>query len=149
MDCLFWAYSEHILDLGLRPKPSDYSYYRMLKVYTHGFTPQSTFGGIAPWMVGRLARRHGLSVRMNSVIFRYSHYSAMLEDIIRDLSPVQAMFWGRQRSILLHTHFDIWRRVINLHPAIYLLLDSQHAVYSETVPAHGTPIMALQLYDGG
>ncbi|MDD1777642.1 MAG: hypothetical protein LUQ65_05680, partial [Candidatus Helarchaeota archaeon] len=44
--------------MGEETTSRDYLYWKMLKWWTHGSKPQYTFGGVAPWIIDKLANRH-------------------------------------------------------------------------------------------
>ena len=134
MDCVYEAYTQYLQNLGYRASTLDYLVYRTLKVLTHGISPQPTFGGMVPFIIWCLAKLWGMSVRIQYRIWTPVHLEASAPNLI-------------QRVIVKYSYFGILREVkyITLQPAIYLLLGSHHAIFSQQVPS-GQVVMALQLY---
>ena len=129
MDCLWDAYVDHLRYLSLSPYPGERLFYRALKVLTHGPRPQQTFGGVAPWIVGRLANLHALSTRTSRAIWKPEDWACAASNVA-------------QRAVVSKTNFgeqvwpDCW-----LSPQIILYLRSHHAEFQRCdVPAPGPPL---------
>ncbi len=73
MDCIYKAYSRYLQNFGYRANVFDYLVYRILKILTHGISPQPTYGGIVPFILRNLAKLRGLSVRVQYRISTPAH----------------------------------------------------------------------------
>jgi hypothetical protein len=137
MDCVYHAYADNLEWLGIRATLVDYECYKLLKRWTHGSKPQYTFGGVAPFIVSRLASLHGLPT-----FTVYKIYTPELH--IEVAKKYYSSHYKRLRAIINHTE---WHEVdsIRIEPAIYLLLTESHAVFSERVPRYGIPVTAIQI----
>jgi hypothetical protein len=136
MDCIYAAYCDHLNFLGLKADRVDWLLYRAMKIASHGPLPQPTWGGAVPWIIGTLARRHGLTMTVQYRIFTP-------EVQVADASnPVQ-------RWIARHTDYGeevTFFSFFTLKPAIYLLMGGSHASFLYEVPHwNSVPVMAIQL----
>lgn len=77
MDCLLSAFIGHCEYLGIAPKASTWILYRIMKVATHGATPQYTYGGVAPWMIHRMAAHNEL--RVHIAAYQYMGVDELLD----------------------------------------------------------------------
>lgn len=131
MNCVYHAYAAHMWHMGIKVDGIDGLWYNLLKRITHGREPQPTWGGVVPWMIGRLSKRHDCVVEIQHKIWTPAHYEA------------DASNW-RQCTIAKNSDFGKEIARIDLAPAIYLMLHTQHAVFSTGVPKRLT-VMALQI----
>lgn len=138
MDCVYEAYLDYMDYYGVRTGAKDRLVWRYLKWYTHGGKPQYTFGGVAPFIVQRLAYLHGLTCGTFYRVYTPEHYIAVAKEHYKN------HFW-LMNIIIKNTE---WVEVDKIRgfPGIYLLLTNQHAVFSESVPTYGTPIMLIQIW---
>lgn len=132
MDCLYTAWADYMRWLGHQPDKLDLACYRILKVGTHGPTPQPTFGGVIPWILDRLGRRYGYTVRGEWRIYSPRMYAKVApnrttRNIVKYM-PRHRFGWEVQQ--------------ITLAPAVYLDLGHQHAFFAEQVPDKGCIIAA-------
>lgn len=130
MDCVYHAYTRHMRYLDIEVDTVDRLWYNLLKRITHGSEPQFTWGGVIPWIIRKLANRHGCIVKIQHRIWLPPHYEA------------DATNW-MQRTIVKHTDFGE-EGDITLAPAIYLMLHAQHAEFATRVPKR-LVVMALQI----
>jgi hypothetical protein len=137
MDCVYHAFKDYLYYLDEKPFKTDYLYYRTLKWFMQGSRPQYTFGGITPWIIDRLSSYHGHYIYTEYRVYTPDHYIEVADKYY------PAHSW-RMRMIMNLTR---WHEVetIRLHPAIFLLLTGQHAIFSTKVPDYGTPIMSIQI----
>lgn len=136
MNCVYDAFVDYMKYTKQRMLPDSIKCVRYLLLIRliQGYEPQSTFGGVVPWIYKWLIVRKYL-FNIQHTLFTWDHWMNAAEND-----------W--QRLIVSETDFGEYVDQITLKPAVYLMLDSQHAVFSETVPS-GIPIMAIQLSTGG
>jgi hypothetical protein len=138
VDCVYHAYADYMEWLGEPVTPCDYRYYKILKWWTHGSKPQYTFGGVAPWIIGKLTGLHGLTCATFYRVYTPAHFTLVAQKYYKS-------HFGRMYEIIKRTK---WVEVnsISGFPGIYFLLTGQHAMFSDCVPKYGTPIMLIQLW---
>ena len=145
MDCVRDAYRTHMLwleDFGYidcrwqrrGPWKRDGCVYRLLKVVTHGTRPQYTKGSTVPFIVGVLARLHGLCIDVQ-------HDTLLTPEVVAQVSSNPIQRWLARRCP------GEAMRPPTLAPAIYLMVNAKHAVFSEEVP-QGLVHMAIQIRKG-
>lgn len=137
MDCVYHAYTDYMRYLGEQVGYTDLLYWKTLKWWTHGSKPQYTFGGVAPWIIDKLAGLHGYFVVAVCRIYTPAHYI----EAARVNHPAH---YKRMRAIIQKTN---WWQDNNLYnyAGIYFLLANQHAIFSRTIPTYGIPNMQIFL----
>jgi len=132
MDCVYFAYVSHLEDMGEKARLGELAYFkamrRLLNNNQDGMTPIS----IAPYIVGRLARRHGMVA-----VVQTSHY--MTGEHWVNAAP-------SDYAQLAAAATD-WQYIdrVTLEPAIYGLWSENHALYSKAVPPNRVSVVAIQL----
>lgn len=130
-DCVYHAYVVHLEALGLEPGRWEHARFRFLREIVDHNGP--THGSVAPWIISRLARSHGLKVRVQTGNYwTKKHW-------------IEAARTKIGRAVACKTDYEYSQQLM-LEPAIYLLYGSQHAVFSTGVPLTSYPIMAIQMY---
>lgn len=145
MHCVLTAWQNHMSYLGIDLPANSLShdmYYIIRGVV--GCRNEPTWSGIVPAMIEVMSSLIGCQMRVQHRLWTPEHYLADVEsDVVAegvsDQDAIQRMF------LMCNSDFGECVSRITLAPAIYLLLNSSHAVFSETVPKGG-PIMALQVY---
>jgi len=140
MDCVYQAYLDNLKFLHVRPYPWEYNYWVHLKSLTHGATPQFTFGGAAPWIVSKLAEKHALGVNVFYQVYTPSHFREVVKTYYPD-REVQM----RKAICFINLCGCMVSYFVNM-PAIYLLLDMQHAIFSPTNQIRGKIVSQIYLY---
>jgi hypothetical protein len=137
MDCVYHAYADYLEHMDIKPTRFDYLYYKLLKQWTHGSRPQYTFGGVAPWIINKLAGGHKIK-RMTAFyrIYTPRHYL----DYAEKYYPAH---YKRMASAIYNTNWVGVSEIVFPFPAIYLLLGGQHAVFADKAPSYGMPDMAI------
>lgn len=141
MDCLYDAYIDYLkyLRFGIIDFDYEYLHYRILKKLTHGVGNQYTFGGVAPWMIYKLSMTMGIPIFIQYRLYTIADYwNIAFKDYPKRLKHIR-----KALEFLRINGHEVDE--LTYQPAIYLLLTDQHAVFSETVPNYGYPIMAIQL----
>jgi len=131
MDCVYQAYDRHMRGVGYHRinQHSAFSYWRRVLQGHIGYTEQA----VAPIIIERL-------LDGSSCDFFVEHTYLPIESILhsstlfKDFDPTA-----------MNKYYGEYVEKITLQPAIYFLLSNQHAVYSETVPTKGFPVMAIQI----
>jgi hypothetical protein len=140
MDCIYHAYADHLEYLDIHPTRCDYLYFKILKRWTHGSKPQYTFGGVAPWIVGKLAGMHGLSLAIQYKIYTPEHLREVAKQYYKP-------YYSRMTNAIGYLKYHgVECKEYFLCPAIYLFLDQQHAKFCLEIPEYGIPVMAIALY---
>jgi hypothetical protein len=139
MDCVYHAYADYLEYMDINPTRCDYLYYKLLKQWTHGSKPQYTFGGVAPWIVGKIAGLHSLSY--SDAFYRVYTPEHFIEIARKYYKP----YFRRICNAINKTN---WGEVKEIYgtPGIYFLLTGQHAIFSTQVPQFGKPIMLIQMW---
>ena len=133
MDCVYNAFLIYMEFLNKPVSGVDYVFYKAMKYATHGPTPRYTFGGVVPWMLSGLGRLHGLRLTMEHRVYSKAHHLLVCDNDIQE--------W-----VVRRTDYGEWVRKFTLAPAIYLLLGSQHAVFSTEVVYQHCPTAAFQYH---
>lgn len=140
MDCVYHAYADYMEWLNIRVAPLDYKIYKVLKWWTHGSKPQYTFGGVAPWIINKLVRRH----RVRLFMFEYRIYTP--EHLIAYAKKYYPAHFKRMKCAIESEYwYGLATSKLTLEPAIYLLLGEQHAIFATKIPTHGMPVAAIKL----
>ena len=135
MDCVYDACLDHIWHIGIPTGWTDRAIYRLLKVLTHGPRPQYTKGSTAPFIIGVLAKLHGCRIEVQ-------HDTLLTPEVVAQVSSNPIQRWLARRCP------GEAMRPPTLAPAIYLMVNAKHAVFSEEVP-QGLVHMAIQIYRKG
>lgn len=143
MDCVYRAYQAHLDFLGLEEHPGDYPCYKTLKLLSHDTKDEFLAGGVAPYIIGKVAEiLHQLEALPYVVHDEFDRQFWL--DLYRGDDPNSIL----RRSQVIGGKFLVFPGSPlpgQYFPAIYLLLQDQHAVFSETMPERGMPIMAIRL----
>lgn len=132
MNCVFDAICQHLRAVGEEPQEKDRLLYEAIKLGAQGSTAVHTFGGIVPAIASGIASEHGLGCAIEHSIWTPAHYLAAAENDV-------------QRNWVGISDFGRLVNSITLTPAIYLLLDERHAIFSESPPPFNLIVMAIQL----
>lgn len=129
-DCVFHAFAAHLeATTGQTPTTWDKRYFWAMRRLLD--KDGTTHGSIAPWIVKRLAKKHGLGVRVQtSNYWTKKHWTKY--------APSR---WARLAACAIDYEYN---DVVTLEPAVYLLYGVGHAVFSTHVPEF-LPIVAIQL----
>ncbi len=136
-DCVLHAYFchvKHIFPGAYRPaiRSHDVTAYDVTKRLTHDERYGPTLGCMVPLIVQQM----GLNLSLLVIVQHRLHTPAMyLRSAENDV----------QRALIRPEDFGEYADPLTLEPAIYLLNADNHAVFAETVPDYGVPVMALQL----
>jgi hypothetical protein len=129
-DCVYEALARHLEYLGLSATDEDRLCHRYWKWMLHDDADVPCWGGVVPYLARKITKAHGLVVALEHDVWTPDHYAATAGNMA--LALVSKSCWrGASRGI-------------TLRPAVYLVLDSQHAVFAETVPP-GLVVGAVQL----
>ena len=129
MHCVYTAYCNHLFYLKTYPKDDSYAYETIKRITHDGTLNIFTHVSVVPYLITVMARRHDLSVRIERT-----------EWCACDVYDNEI-----QKYVISVSDYGVLVSEITLEPAIYLLFDAHHAVFSETVPKTGFPVMALRL----
>jgi hypothetical protein len=146
MHCVYTAFDQHVKFLR-RPIPAAiFDTYLHCKQFAHESVNEYTFAGVVPWMYARMLQTLNawLTVKLSMQIqYHYVPWSSML---------AEAGEGGNKRLVMNQTAY-IGEQVekITLSPAIYCLLNDQHATFSKEIPTgRGKRIvMAIKLRSYG
>lgn len=141
MDCVYQAYIEHLDYLLSHHNPIDRMIFLTLRSYLQGVEPRYLFGGIAPYIISRMAAFHGLRIVCQTRLLDQSDYLQIAE---RDYKP----WFKRMRPIIQNTKFYTGNRIQWEFPAaIYFSLATQHAFFSPNyVPDDGCNMSIKMFY---
>jgi hypothetical protein len=107
--------------------------YNAIKHVTHdGNIDVPTHGCVVPYIVRYMAKTMDLGVEAQHCLHTPKMYLNSAET-------------SAQVAIIKYEDFGEYADPLALEPAIYLLNADNHAVFAETVPDYGVPVMALQL----
>jgi len=136
MDCVLNAYKSHLYYLGHKPNSTDEIIYKLIKKRTHGTMNIYTNGGIVPLLISSMAwLGHGLTTEIQHTIWSKNHYLVFAKNSQKNTSMKLAIIAG---------NFGEYVNSITKQPAIYLILDFNHAMFSMEKPK-GVPTMAIKL----
>lgn len=136
-NCVYYAYRDHLLYLGLEPSRADWFLYSTIKKLTQS-PVDYTYNGIVPLMIECMARAKGLDMKVQ-------HYLWTKEMCLAFAIDDNASMLMRLGIITGDFQEEVDK--ITLEPAIYLLYGQRHAIFSTCVPRKGIPVMAIQLSD--
>ena len=139
MNCVYDAFEQHLEYIGEPNYASIFDYYKKLKTMSHGEKAQYTFAGLVPWFYWQMLWEHNLR-SPNTIEMK----------IQRSYLPSQAYMPQAteiQRALLMETSFWGKFEPVTVAPAIYCMLNEQHAYFGEEVPSYpGARILfAVQL----
>ena len=139
MDCVLTAYKSHLCYLGITYNRIDETVYHFIKARTHSTIPSYTYGGIVPLILSTMAfLGHGLNIEIEHSIWTQYHYLSFAAK--EEMSVL--MKFG-----IMAGNFGKKVEKITLEPAIYLMYDMAHAIFSPHVPHSGIPIVAVKILD--
>ncbi len=141
MHCVYDGFAEHMRYIG-EPNYSDvFEEYIKRKRSTHADNPhQYTFAGVLPWLYWHMLFEHNLrtnrviEMRLQRSYLELSEYIPEADEVQREIMMNKTRYWGKQVD------------QITVEPAVYCLLNEQHAQFSTQVPSHkgARVIMAFQ-----
>lgn len=148
-DCVYHAWAQHMHHLNASLNVLSWDMYNLIRMGI-GNERGPTYGGIVPVIVKTLSEAYGCSMRVQHRIWTPEMY---ITDVVHGKSGLDIGPNEMYRFYAVHLIDDASKEGlfgeeverITLEPAIYLLLNTSHAMFSETVPKGG-PIMALQVY---
>lgn len=149
-DCVYRAWVDHMAYLGFLksdffPLLSAWDLYICIRRGV-GNENGYTYGGIVPVIFRAMSGMYGCSVKVQYRIWTPEMYIADIEGggsgLDQKCKHVAAWL---VRDMVSERIFGVEVDRITLAPAVYLLLNQSHAVFSESVPTGG-PVMALQVY---
>lgn len=129
MNCVYTAFSDHMKAIGELEYGTVFDAYLRFKAKTHGPKPQNTFAGIIPWLYNQMLFQHNL-LSTDRIEMKIERSYLDLAEYMQEATEVQ------QRTMLFQTsYYGQWVDEISLSPAIYCMLNEQHAMYAEEIPA--------------
>lgn len=140
MDCVWIAYTNYLDYLGEKLHPDEIGRYKWLKSITHDNISDFISGGVAGHLIEQCAQQYHPISSFVRVIHPEFDKEYWLE-LYKDSHHVR---WLMAQN----TEFFDWHAMIEpcaKYPAIYLLLQLQHAEFLEHVPETGMPILAIRL----
>lgn len=129
MNCVYDAFSQHLRYLN-KPEYADvFKKYVALKQASHGTDPVYTFAGLVPWLYAgmlyeynqRQKQKLSMVIQWNYVTWQECYVEA--EPKHQSLMRFYTPYWGENVN------------KITLKPAVYGLLNEQHAVFSKEIPS--------------
>ena len=136
MNCVLDAYTAHLCHLCCSENKLDIYLYETIKRLTQ--SPGYTFGGTVPFIIESMAKTHRLSIKVEHRVWTQTHYMAYAQSNNMNRFAKLAIVLG---------NFGNEVNKITLEPAIYLMWNSNHAIFSTEVPRKGVPVMAIKLID--
>lgn len=141
MHCVYSAFARHLEHLGEPAYAKVYDMYVNRKIQSHGNIHQYTFAGVLPWLYWQMLFEHNLHSQ-ETIEMRIERSYVTLPEYMPAASPIQ-------REIMFERTEYVGRFVdrVVIAPAIYCLLNEQHAEFQTSVPSHkGARILfAVQL----
>jgi hypothetical protein len=132
--------------LGVEYPPLALDVYLALREAT-GNLSKPTWGGIVPAVIEVVSSLARCEVRVqHKSLWTPEYYLADAEGD-RVEGQVSEVEFVRRTWLVINASFGEQVQRVTLEPAIYLLLNQAHAVFSSKVPEKGGPIMALQVYE--
>jgi hypothetical protein len=131
MNCAYDAFAQHIRHLGKLEYGALFEKYLELKRATHGPDPVYTFAGLIPWIyTGMLYEYNMLQYKRPKLSLNIQWHYVTWEECYREAEI-------KHKSIMRYFTPYPGANVdkITLKPAIYGLLNEQHAVFSEEIPS--------------
>lgn len=141
-NCVFFAYADALKyyhvpynskDLGFKIYLKEWQTYKRLKIIGQGDVQRMTVAPLIPWIIQRLASKNGFRIKIQARIVTPDHLFAASENYIQKFAV-----WRMYDKIIVVDE-------LTLAPAIYLLLNENHATFATSVPIIGFPVMAIQL----
>jgi len=142
MDCVYRAYLDYLKFLGLEPHEDEHKQYLWLKSISHDSVNDFVSGGVTPYIIDTLSmtfhemQAEGYVLHPEFDLRYWMNKYKSENDNVKLLMAYNGIFAPELTN----------PKGIKPFPAIYLLLQQQHAIFSEKVPAEGMPIMAISLY---
>lgn len=144
-DCVYHAWMQHMHYLDIPPGILSWEIYTLVR-RSVGNKNGFTYGGIVPVLVAALSGLYGCKVSVQYRIWTPEMYVADVKDGKSGLEDELTKYaLDLIICAMIDGTFGEEADRITLEPAVYLLLNQSHAVFSETVP-RGGPVMALQVY---
>ncbi len=141
MNCVYNAFQDHMKAID-EPEYADiFKTYRESKMQSHERFHQYTFAGVLPWLYSHMLFQHNLRSK-NRIEMKIERSYLERGEYVQEGTPVQ------QRIIVYQTsYWGEWVDEYTLSPAIYCMLNEQHAMYAEEIPSwKGARILfAIQL----
>lgn len=130
MHCVYSAFAHHIEYLGESNYARVYDIYKSRKIQSHGNLHQYTFAGVLPWLYRYMLVEHNLHTQ-NQITMRIERSYVTLpeympsaqNEIQREIMFKHTRYWGREVD------------KVSITPAIYCLLNEQHAQFAIEVPS--------------
>lgn len=141
MNCAYDAFAQHIRHLGQPEYAVLFRKYLAMKRDTHGTDPVYTFAGLVPWIYSgmllefnkRQEQKLSMVIQWNYVTWEecYAEAEQKHKSLMRYYTPYLGVNVER----------------VTLKPAIYGMLNEQHAVFSKEVPnwAGARIVLAVQI----
>lgn len=141
MNCVYTAFNNHLAAIDQPEYMNVFKEYRLRKEVAHPDPLYFTFAGIVPWLYWHMLLTHNTLSRVQVEMRIQRHYVPLLElfeeanDAQKIIMSQNTKFWGAQVD------------KVTLEPAIYCMLNEQHAYYAEEIPSSpgARIIMAIQL----
>jgi len=140
VDCVYHAFTNHMEHLHEPQLCAVFDAYIYFKRMSHGNNPTFTFAGVVPYIYWQMLLNH------NTRVLR------PVEMSIERMYVDQKEYWDEanpsQRALMKSTdYWGNWVDEIALKPAIYCLLNEQHATFSHDIPdwPGARVLMAIQL----
>jgi hypothetical protein len=144
-NCVYNAWYWHMLYLGIEPGLFSWELYTAIR-RSVGNEKGFTYGGIVPGLMRTLSGAYGCSVTIQYRIWTPEMY---LADIRDGKSNIEYGYFHKAvhfiEDMVSEDAFGDEVMRITLRPAVYLLLNQSHAVFSEEV-SKGGPVMAVRVY---
>ena len=127
--CVYTAFAEHMRHIKEPHYMDVFTDYIKRKRATHDSNPhQYTFAGILPWLYWQMLWQHNLrsdrtiEMKLERSYLTLPEYMPEANAVQQEIMLNKTRYWGKQVDR------------ITLEPAVYCLLNEQHAQFSLTTP---------------